>query len=121
MYDDAIDLPAEAKKLNNIGSRGQNVAEMLAICVLLISAGLFTAAAAPIRADRTARIPVVTWGRAAAPLALLDAISSVAGGVLALFTADRDGRWSGPQALSLYLAILGVLGFLFYLGAQYED
>jgi len=121
MFDDAIDLPAETNKLTGIRSREQNVVGMVAFCVSLISVGLFIAAASLIRADRTARIPVVTWGRGAALLALLGAIASVAVGLLALFAADRDGRWSGTQAVSLNLSIWGVLGFLFYLAALYEN
>jgi hypothetical protein len=94
---------------------------MVAFRLSVISVGLFIAAASLIRADRTARLPVVTSGRAAVLLALLGAIASVAAGVLVLYAADRDGRWSGLQALKLNLSILGVLGFLFYLGTLYED
>jgi hypothetical protein len=121
MYDEAIDVPAGAKPLTGIRSRKQNSAGMFAFCLSLVSAGLFFAAGCLIRADRTARIPVVTWDRAAASMALLGAFASVAAGVLALYAADRDGRWSGLQALSLNLSILGALGFLFYLGALYEN
>ena len=121
MYDEAIDVPAGAKPLTGIRSRKQYGAGMFAFCLSLVSAGLFIAAGSLIRADRTARIPVVTWDRVAAPLGLLGAIASVAAAVLALYAADRDGRWSGLQALSLNLSILGVLGFLFYLGALYEN
>jgi hypothetical protein len=121
MYDEAIDLPAGAKTLTGIRSRKQSDAGMFAFCLSLVSAGLIIAAGCLIRADRTARIPVVTWDRAAAPLALLGVIASVAAGVVALYAAVRDGRWSGLQALSLNLSILGVLGFLFYLGALYEN
>jgi hypothetical protein len=121
MYDPAIDLPAGAKTLIRIRSRKQIGAGMFAFCLSLVSAGLFIAAGCLIRADRTARIPVVTWDRAAAPLALLGAIASVAAGVLALYAADRDGRWSGPQALSLNLSIVGILCFAFYLGLLYEN
>jgi hypothetical protein len=121
MYDDAIDLPAEAKKLTLIRSRERNVAGMAAFCLSLFSVGLFVAAGSLIRADRTARIPVVTWGRAAALLALLGAIASVAAGVLAIFAAYRNGRWSGLQALGLNLSICGVVGILFYLGSLYEN
>jgi hypothetical protein len=121
MYDDAIDLSAAAKKLTGISSRERNVAGMAAFCLPLISVGLFIASASMIRADRTARIPVVTWGRTAALLALLGAIASVAAGVLAIFAAFRKGRWSGLQALGLNLSTCGAVGFLFYLGSLYEN
>ncbi len=121
LYDDVLDSPTEAKKLTVARSRERLVVGIVAFWLSVISVVLFVAAASLVQADRTARVPVVTWGRAAALSAILGGIASVAGGVLSIVGLTKDSRSFRPAALGWILSFSGVFVFLFYLAALYED
>ncbi len=121
LYDDVLDSPTVAKKLTVARSRERLVVGIVAFWLSVISVVLFVAAASLVQADRTARVPVVTWGRAAALSAILGGIASVAGGVLSIVGLTKDSRSFRPAALGWILSFSGVFVFLFYLAALYED
>jgi hypothetical protein len=121
LYDDLIDPPTEAKKFTGISPREPHAAGIVAFWFSLTSVALLITAASLIRADRTARVPVVSWGRLAALSATLGGIGSFASGVLSGFGLTKDNRAFGPAALALFLSIGGAVGFLMFLVALYED
>ena len=124
LHDDVIDPPAGAKKLTDVRSREQDIAGVVAFGLSLISVALFVIAASLIRADRTARVPVVTWSRAAALSAILGGIASVACREQSLVGFRKTSRGLGGLgfgACGFLLSLGGAFFFLYYLGALYED
>jgi hypothetical protein len=98
-----------------------NGAGIVAFGLALIAVTLFVAAASLIRADRSTRVPVVTWGWPAAVWAILGGIASAGGWVLSVVGLAKSRRLLGPASLGFILCIWGALGFLFYLASLYEN
>lgn len=119
--DDVIDPPTEAKKRTGMRSREPQAGGIVGFGFSLTSVALLIVAASLIRVDRTARVPVVTWGRLAALSAMLGGAGLFVGGVLSGFGLTRDTRAFGPAALGFMLSIGGALGLLIYLMSVYED
>jgi heme/copper-type cytochrome/quinol oxidase subunit 3 len=120
LYDPAFDPPAGVKKKGETRPEKQADWGRLSFWLALLSDCLFFGAGIHVHADRTRRIPIVTWEPGGASLAIAAAMVWCTAVLLAFTALRRSVSWF-PWALgALFCAIPAACWFLLYLGALYE-
>jgi hypothetical protein len=90
--------------------------------LLSLTAGvLFVGAGMGITADRSQRIPVVTWQRTAALLAGVACLASWTAFGMALYALGPTNSRLVPGWFAIFLFIIDNLMFIFYIGMLYEN
>jgi hypothetical protein len=93
----------------------------LSFLLSLLSGLLFLCAGMHVHADRTRRNPVVTWEPIGACLAIAAAVAWCAAASVAFFSLRRLNASFGWALLQMCCLLLGLFGFLLFLGEMYED
>jgi hypothetical protein len=121
LFDRALDAPDTAKKAGGIRRGEGQLPSGLCLVLSCVSMFLFVMAGSRVHADRSKRIPVVTWESGGVELAALAAVAGFATFVLSLILLRRSASLKILAFLAMELAVGAALMFLFYLGALYED
>src|SRR5262245_58188633 len=115
LFDRAIDVAATAKKAGGVPRGDGRSLGWLCLILSLVSLSLFVMAGSRVHADRSKRIPVVTWESGSANLAILAAVVGFSTVVLSMISLRRSSSLKILAFLAMELAIGVALMFLFYL------